>query len=256
LTKVFLNTVGRLSEGIRIGATAGYDSGSSLDHVYRNRAAGVTPVGKLIDRIYLDAPGWTGIRARKVLIEELIGRAMARVGTVRIVDVAAGAGRYVLDAIAKAGIVPEDVLLRDFDAGNVAMGRKLIAESGVVARFEQGDGFDETSLAALTPRPTVAIVSGFWELFPENDGVRKTLAGLARAMEPGACLVYTGQPWHPQIEFIARTLTSHRGGAAWVMRRRTQEELDDLVREAGFRKLEQRIDPQGLFTVTLAERVE
>jgi hypothetical protein len=38
------------------------------------------------------------------------------------------------------------------------------------------------------------------------------------------------------------------------MRRRTQEELDELVRAAGFRKIEQRIDPQGIFTVSLAER--
>ena len=39
------------------------------------------------------------------------------------------------------------------------------------------------------------------------------------------------------------------------MRRRTQEELDELVRRAGFRKVEQRIDPAGLFTVSLAERI-
>jgi hypothetical protein len=80
------------------------------------------------------------------------------------------------------------------------------------------------------------------------------LAGLASAINPGGYLIYTGQPWHPQIEFIARTLSSHRDGAPWVMRRRTQEELDELVRIAGFRKLEQRIDPGGLFTVSLAER--
>jgi Putative methyltransferase len=66
--------------------------------------------------------------------------------------------------------------------------------------------------------------------------------------------VYTGQPWHPQIEFIARTLSSYREGAPWIMRRRTQEELDELVRLAGFRKVAQRIDPEGLFTVGLAER--
>jgi hypothetical protein len=94
------------------------------------------------------------------------------------------------------------------------------------------------------------------ELFPENVRVRDALGGLAGAIEPGGLLIYTGQPWHPQIEFIARTLTSHRGGSPWVMRRRTQEELDELVRRTGFRKVEQRIDPNGLFTVTLAERVE
>lgn len=39
------------------------------------------------------------------------------------------------------------------------------------------------------------------------------------------------------------------------MRRRTQEEMDQLVAAAGFRKIEQRIDQWGIFTVSLAERV-
>jgi hypothetical protein len=39
------------------------------------------------------------------------------------------------------------------------------------------------------------------------------------------------------------------------MRRRTQAEMDQLVEAAGFRKLEQRIDEFGIFTVSLAERV-
>jgi hypothetical protein len=39
------------------------------------------------------------------------------------------------------------------------------------------------------------------------------------------------------------------------MRRRSQAELDQLVETAGFRKLEQRIDEWGIFTVSLAQRV-
>jgi len=53
---------------------------------------------------------------------------------------------------------------------------------------------------------------------------------------------------------IARALTSHRGGEAWVMRRRTQNEMDQLVARAGFRKITQRIDEWGIFTVSLAVR--
>ena len=63
-----------------------------------------------------------------------------------------------------------------------------------------------------------------------------------------------GQPWHPQLELMARSLTSHRGGKPWIMRRRTQAEMDQLVAEAGFEKLEQRIDEWGIFTVALAQR--
>ena len=39
------------------------------------------------------------------------------------------------------------------------------------------------------------------------------------------------------------------------MRRRTQGEMDQLVEAAGFRKIGQRIDEWGIFTVSLAERV-
>jgi len=76
----------------------------------------------------------------------------------------------------------------------------------------------------------------------DNDAVRRSLSGLARAMQSGSYLIYTGQPWHPQLEMIARTLTSHRGHQSWVMRRRTQAELDVLVSDAGFEKLEQWTD--------------
>jgi hypothetical protein len=73
-------------------------------------------------------------------------------------------------------------------------------------------------------------------------------------MQSGSLLIYTNQPWHPQLEMIARALTSHRGGEAWVMRRRTQAEMDQLVAAAGFRKIDQLVDEWGIFTVSIAER--
>jgi hypothetical protein len=109
-------------------------------------------------------------------------------------------------------------------------------------------------VASATPCPTLATVSGLYELFPDNAMVTRSLAGVADAVAPGGYLVYTGQPWHPQLEMIARALTSHRQGQAWVMRRRTQAEMDQLVAAAGFRKVTQRIDEWGIFTVSLAVR--
>jgi hypothetical protein len=67
-------------------------------------------------------------------------------------------------------------------------------------------------------------------------------------------LLYTNQPWHPQLEFIARCLTNH-DGQPWIMRRRTQAEMDDLVRAAGFEKVAMEIDEFGIFTVSLARKV-
>ncbi len=259
-TRAGLALGARLSDGVRLGAQTGFDSGSTLDYVYRNMPSGLSPLGRIIDRNYLDSIGWTGIRQRKVHVEELLRSAIhdrrAAGAPVRIVDIAAGHGRYVLDAIGRDSALPDAILLRDYSERNVEQGRALIQARGLrdIASFVLADAFDRASLAAIDPRPTVAIVSGLFELFADNSPVRTALAGLADALLPEGLLLYTGQPWHPQLELIARGLTSHRGGA-WVMRRRTQAELDQLVAAAGFRKIAQRVDRWGIFTVSLARRV-
>ncbi|QJP06611.1 bifunctional alpha/beta hydrolase/class I SAM-dependent methyltransferase [Pseudomonas multiresinivorans] len=249
-----------LSDGINLGFQTGFDSGSTLDYVYRNQPAGAGPVGRMIDRTYLESAGWRGIRQRKVHIEELLRLAMASLREqgreVRILDIAAGHGRYILEALHGVEPLPESVLLRDYSELNVREGSALIERLGLKerARFVQGDAFDGADLAAVEPKPSLAVVSGLYELFADNAMVSGSLAGLGEAVEEGGYLIYTGQPWHPQLELIARALTSHRAGQAWVMRRRTQLEMDQLVEAAGFRKLAQRIDEDGIFTVSLARR--
>jgi hypothetical protein len=259
--RLAMSTSGKLSDGIRLGLAAGFDSGATLDYVYRNRPSGITPLGKWIDWFYLNSIGWRGIRQRKLNIERLLAEAMdllkAKGRDVGILDIAAGHGRYVLEAIEQQDIRPDWVLLRDYSDHNVRQGQALTRAKGMeeFARFEKGDAFDRASLAAVRPRPTLGVVSGLYELFPDNSAVQSSLAGLADVIEPGGYLVYTGQPWHPQLEMIARVLSSHRNHQPWIMRRRTQEEMDELVESAGFAKVRQFIDDWGIFTVSLAERV-
>ena len=250
--RITLSTIGTLSRGIRLGRESGFDSGRSLDYVYENEARGNFGIGKLIDRTYLNSPGWKGIRQRKLNLEKLLRRAIAETkGDVRILDVATGCGRYVLDVI--KDVPHATALLRDFTPANVEQGREIARAIGLADRvtFEQGDAFDEEALAKITPAPSIAIVSGLYELFGDNDLVLRSLRGIARAVTADGFLIYTGQPWHPQLEMIARVLTN-RDGKPWIMRRRTQEEMDDLVRAAGFRKIDMEIDRWGIFTVSLA----
>lgn len=261
MSRFWIRVGGRLSAGIKNSLATGFDSGSTLDYVYRNQRQGVTPVGRLVDGVFLNSIGWRGIRVRKTHVEQLIGQAMDLLRgageSVRILDVAAGHGRYVLEALAQRPGQADSILLRDYSPANVQDGRRLIAEKGLaaVARFEQGDAFDKAGLAALEPRPTLAVVSGLYELFGDNSLVQSSLAGIAAAVPTGGYLVYTNQPWHPQLELIARSLTSHRQGAPWVMRRRVQAEMDELVAQAGFEKIEQLSDEWGIFSVSLARRV-
>ncbi|MCG7803880.1 bifunctional alpha/beta hydrolase/class I SAM-dependent methyltransferase [Enterobacter vonholyi] len=254
-----MKVLGTQSTGVRLGFETGFDSGSTLDYIYRNQPQGSSSLGRLIDKNYLNSVGWKGIRQRKVHLQMLIQQAVARLtaqgSAVRVLDIAAGHGRYVLDALQGEAAVSE-ILLRDYSELNVAKGQEMIASRGMAgrARFEQGDAFNRNELAALEARPTLGIVSGLYELFPENGPVRDSLAGLAAAIEPGGILIYTGQPWHPQLKTIAWSLTSHKDGKAWVMRVRTQGEMDALVRDAGFEKCMQLIDEMGIFTVSMAVR--
>ncbi|MDN3218687.1 bifunctional alpha/beta hydrolase/class I SAM-dependent methyltransferase [Pseudomonas nunensis] len=262
MTRASMRLGSKLSDGVKLGFDTGFDSGSTLDYVYRNQPTGKGGLGRMIDQNYLNSIGWRGIRQRKLNVEELLRLTMGKLRDegrpVRIVDIAAGHGRYILEALQGVSPLPESILLRDYSDINVRDGGALIRDKGLVdiAQFVKGDAFDRADLAALEPKPTLAVVSGLYELFADNTMVGGSLAGLAEAVEPGGYLVYTGQPWHPQLELIARALTSHRQGQAWVMRRRSQAEMDQLVEAAGFRKITQRVDEWGIFTVSLAQRVQ
>lgn len=256
-----MKTIGKLSKGMRLGYDTGFDSGSTLDYVYRNDPEGEGKLGLIIDRQYLNSIGWRGIRVRKLHIQQLIEQAVVKLRAgnmpVRVVDIAAGHGRYVLDALEKQPDI-ESILLRDYSELNVEKGQAMINERGLghLVQFTKGNAFDYDSLATLSPAPTLGIVSGLYELFPDNHLLRASLSGLAAAIPAGGMLVYTGQPWHPQLKTIAYTLTSHQNGIPWMMRVRSQKEMDTLVEQAGFEKIHQLIDEFGIFTVSLAVRIQ
>ncbi len=253
-----LKTAGKLSEGIRVGWRAGFDSGESLDHVYRNTAEGTTVLGRLIDRFYLDSPGWRGIRMRKVHLERFLDRAIGELASggepVRLLDIAAGPGRYVLETIRNHPDWKISAVLCDRDRSGLTAGRRLAESMNIdCVEYRESDAFDAEAIAAITPPPDIAVVSGLFEPFPSNAPVRKSLEGLSRAVRTGGFLIYTNQPWHPQQEMIARVLPN-RDGDPWVMRCRTQAEMDQLVAAHGFRKIDMLIDDAGIFSVSLAVR--
>ena len=257
MTRLAIKMAGTVSKGIQLGHKTGFDSGSTLDYVYENKPQGTTGLGRLIDKNYINSVGWRGIRQRKLNIETLLqsaSDALREQGKpVDIMDVASGHGRYVLEAIEDSQHKPDSILLRDYSELNVHKGRQLIESKGLanITNFINANAFDSSSYDQSI---TLGIVSGLYELFADNELIRESLKGFASAIQPGGYLIYTNQPWHPQLEMIARALTSHRKGEAWVMRRRSQEEMDQLVAAAGFTKIEQRIDEDGIFTVSLATR--
>ncbi len=90
----------------------------------------------MIDRTYLNAIGWRGIRIRirGSHLGELLRDAAARLRgagkPVRVLDVAAGHGRYVLQALGSGAQRADAIVLRDFSPLNVNQGTALIQTLG------------------------------------------------------------------------------------------------------------------------------
>ncbi len=232
-----LATFGRFSQGIRLGLAHGFNSGLMLDYVYRNEAQGVGPIGRAIDRVYLDSPGWKGIRARGQLVMRAIGQEIGdQLDAGRapaVADLACGGGRYALTALAGFRGKPVEARLSDYEAANVRAASSLARDLGVHARIEQADAFATTDLDRIGFAPTLVVISGLHEIIPDDLRLMQHLKDIAQRMARPATLLLTIQPHHPQHELIARCLNSHTGGR-WVMRLRPLESTFRWLEEAGF----------------------
>lgn len=252
-----MKTLGRLAEGIRIGYAYGFDSGISLDHVYKNKAKGNLIIGKIVDYFYINAIGWRGIRQRRVHMNESLTNCIESLlkegKPVRIMDIGSGPGRYLLDVAKKYESKDVKVLLRDYSEANINESKEIAKELKCTnASFMVSDAFDLETYKNLEFKPNIVIVSGLFELFPSNELASRAIKGATSSMTNDGYVVYTGQPWHPQLEMIAHTLPN-REGDKWIMRRRTQMELDQLFAQGGTTKVDMKIDRWGIFTVATAK---
>jgi alpha-beta hydrolase superfamily lysophospholipase len=203
--RLLMNTGGRLSQGIRIGLRHGFDSGVMLDYVYQDKPAGFAFIGSIVDRNYLNAIGWRGIRQRRLNLQDILRQTAADLHQagqpVRIVDIASGPGRYLLEVMTDLNKIGASALLRDYKEDNITAARDLAGQLGLSTCITTAcaDAFDSDSLATLSPQPTIAIISGLFELFPQNDNIRRSLKGLSQAIAPGGYLIYTCQPGTPSL---------------------------------------------------------
>lgn len=258
LQKFMLGRLGKLSNGMTIGLEHGFDSGTSLDYVYRNQAGGRLGIGGMIDRGYLDAIGWRGIRQRKMQMQQVLSDLIQHHPAdqpLRILDIAAGGGRYVLETIKRFQNRDIEICLRDYEQHNLDQARELAGRLQLKnsISYQCRDAFANTSYREDDGSYDIIIVSGLYELFSDNAPVLTSLRGIQQLLKIGGHLVYTGQPWHPQLALIAGTLDNHQG-QPWVMRPRPQNEMDALVASIGCKKVGTQLGIAGIFTVSVARR--
>ena len=275
ITRFAMQKFGHVSDAIATGLEHGFDSGHSLDYVYYNQPSGQNKFGQAVDKFYLSNIGWQGIRIRREHILELAREALADIEDKnqsstkpyqpKLLDIASGHGFYAFDLLTEFTKLHAE--LRDYEMHNIQALQAKAEQLEIANRLItcQKDAFDPASYSHLQKASDndkslddkkfdIAIASGVFELFSDNTLPATALAGIYDSLKSDGYLLYTNQPWHPEQEFISKTLNNHRG-SSWVMRCRSQAEMDQLVENAGFKKVAMRIDRFGIFTVSLAIKI-
>lgn len=257
-----MRTMGRLSDGARLGLATGFDSTQFLEYVCRNRAQGTTLLGRMLDRRFLDAIQAKSLRMRKLHTEHAVCMAADRMRSaglpVKIVGLSAGSGHAVLDAVQGLPVLPDSVLLQDTSPENAAQGNALIVERNLkaVARFMLTASLDTQWFASIAPYSTIAIA-------PLHAGspiaalpLEQLLQGLARAIPRNGFLIYTSGPH--RADWLWSTADSRTDDSTKQAPQGspTLAQLHRQVAAAGFRKIDQWTDDWGGFTVALAVRTE
>jgi len=258
LIRFFLNTIGRLSKGIRTGFKYGFDSGTMLDYVYENNPQGLFFIGKLIDKEYLNGPGWAGIRQRKIHLKGILSEVIESNRKINkdtvIMDVASGPCRYLIEIMQEHQRYNLKILCRDMDEEGLNLGRKLCSRLGIEGiKYERGDAFSPEILKNANPKPNVIVVSGLYELFTNDEIIKKSMGNIAAVLNSGDYFVFTNQPYHPQLELIARTLPN-RLKEYWVMRLRSDNEVKLWAQKAGFKHIKTLLDTYSIFSVHLFQK--
>jgi len=255
IQKFSMKAFGFLSKGMSLGLKYGFDSGISLDYIYKNRANGKLLIGKFMDRFYLNQIGWAGVRERKKNLLNLIEEKINNLGeeNIKILDVAGGTGNYLFDIKEKYPKV--EILINEFKKSNIEVGEEVIKKNNLEnISFVNYDCFDKETYKKINYTPNIVIISGVFELFEDNNMLENTISGVAEILDKNGAIIYTGQPWHPQLKQIALVLNSHKGNnKSWLMRRRSEKELDSLFEKYNLKKERMLIDNNGIFTVSLAE---
>ncbi|MFN8621247.1 MAG: class I SAM-dependent methyltransferase family protein [Chloroflexota bacterium] len=256
LTALVLRTVGRSSDCIRLGLERGFDCGEMMDAIYRNLPSGRWGIGRLVDRVYLDQPGCRGLRGRKALlirsVSEVVREQRAAGWSPVILDVAAGPATYLVELLAADRGTDLRAVARDRDAHALGRGVDLATHADVLDRigFAVGDALDAASIGAIRPRPSIAIASGFYELLLDDEPIGRSMAILREALEPGGTLVFTTQVAHPQVALMS--LVPAHDGRPWIIRNRSVAQVEALAHAAGFGHVETRLEPAGIFAVSVA----
>lgn len=235
------------------------DSGLNIDHMYKNRPKGVASVGRIVDKILLNLPSVKATRYKKEVIIKILTNEISNnilIGKkTKILDIASGPARYIVDFITDHNCDKVEVLCLDSDRRSINFGKILAGKKPI--RYTKANVFKLKHLKAFSNKiswvPNVVISTGFFELL-SNGTFKNMLEDIFRYMDNDGLAIFTSQADNPSKKLMA-TLGKKHNGEKWNIFFRTPEFLRELMIKIGFRDVIVSIDQWGMYEYCTGRKV-
>jgi hypothetical protein len=219
-----------------------------MAHVYADRAAGRTALGRRLDRRLLDRATCQAFRDIRGLAEDAVNEAIEATGEDTVVaDLAAGPSPYLLHALKRHP--GARAILCDIDPAALEQAGAAARALGVQERVttRRLSAFDRPAVGLLRPRPDVVCELGLYGIYHDDALIERHFQDLAANVAP-AQIVCNVQVANPEIDYIAR-VWRNAAGERCVWRLRPQEQIEGYARAAGYEPVSVTSDRNRIYRV-------
>lgn len=227
------------------------DSGLNFDHMYRNNPKGVTAFGKFVDRLLLNLPSVRATRHRKQIIIKILKNEIANNFILdkksRIIDIASGPARYLVELINDSNQNNIEVLCIDKDRRSLNFGKILAGAKPI--RYTKADILKTRHLRKLGERifwkPNIILCSGLFE-YRDDFFVKKVLREVLESIDSDGLFIFISQADNPSKKLMGKVGTTSEG-KSWDLIYRNPEQLRGWLLDVGFRDVIISLDRWGMY---------
>lgn len=249
--KTILKNIFSLSKLGRTSIKGQADSGLNFDHMYRNKPKGITSFGKFVDKLLLNLPSVKATRNRKniivkILQNEIANNLMLRKKT-RILDIASGPARYLIELLDGYKQKDIEVLCLDRDRRSLRFGKILAGKKPI--RYAKIDVFKPKHLKYLAKKinwqPNIILSSGLFE-YLEDPPVKNTLKEVFNNIDKDGLFIFISQTNNPSKKLMSK-ICKTSDGKSWELIYRTPEIFREWLLDTGFKNVIISTDSWGMY---------
>lgn len=237
-------------------------TGYNFDHMYTRQANGYYGIGKIIDFVLLRLPAVKATRVRKAniirVLSEEIERRKKKEKTTRIMDIACGAGRYLVEVDSRFNQEGVEIIGVDYDSKSLRLGRSIATTYNIdenSLRYLRGNVFQLDHLKKFGDRihwrPDIILASGLIE-YLDDDKVQNAFGQIYEALESEGLFLFFNQQNNPSRKLMEKVCTTKEG--AWILFYRQPDVLYDWLSKVGFTDVHVQTDQWRMYNLFMARK--